>query len=242
MFFEDLGHSWQVEDSVCTGEMTVVDELCVPGTGILRASVMATVADVVAGGVANLQMAPRIPLTVDLTLHPLAPASCSRLTMVGRNLKAGRSTVINEVVFHDEGGAAVAIAHATFMPSPRAEDVMAAVRWGRPPAPPSLTAPILDAIGARVIGPGVVSLDLVDYVKQPSGTIQGGALAMIAELAASSLAEARVTDLEIRFLSAVRVGPARAVATVLGGRLVRIEVRDTGNADRLATLVMARTG
>lgn len=243
MFFEDLGHSWHVEGERCTGEMTVVDELCRPGTRVVRASVMATVADIVAGGLANVWMAPRIPLTVDLTLHPLAPpVETARLTMLGRNVKAGRTTVINEVVFHDDRGSPVAMSHATFMPSPRPEDVMETVRWGRPPCQPSLHAPILDAIGTRVIEPGVVELDLADYVLQPSGTIQGGALAMMAELAASTLAEAPVTDLEIRFTSAVRVGPARAAASVLGGRLVRVEVRDTGNDDRLATLIVARTG
>ncbi|MHB8463394.1 MAG: PaaI family thioesterase [Acidimicrobiales bacterium] len=243
MFFDDLGHSWQVSGNECVGEISVVEELCLPGTQTMRASVLATIADVVAGGVANVKMAPRIPLTVDLTLHPLRhPVDATRLRMVGRNVKAGRTTTINEVVFSDETGAPVAVSHATFMPSPRPEDVMAEVHWGREPAPPRLARPILEQIGVRSLGPGIAELDLVEYVMQPSGTIQGGALAMMAELAASTLAEAPVTDLEIRYLSAVRVGPGRATATLLGGRLVRVEVRDAGNADRLATLIVARTG
>jgi acyl-coenzyme A thioesterase PaaI-like protein len=140
-----------------------------------------------------------------------------------------------------DDGSPVAISHATFMPSPRPEDVMAEVHWSRPPTPPNVTRPIFDQVGIRSLGAGAAELDLATYVMQPSGTIQGGAIAMVAELAAETAAEAPITDLEIRYVSAVRVGPARAVATVIGTRLVRVEVRDVGNADRLATLVLART-
>ena len=49
-----------------------------------------------------------------------------------------------------------------------------------------------------------------------------------------------VTELDIRYLSAVRVGPARAVAVMVGATTARVEVRDAGNADRLTALVLAR--
>jgi hypothetical protein len=44
----------------------------------------------------------------------------------------------------------------------------------------------------------------------------------------------------VRFLAAVRVGPARAAAEVLGGGRVRVEVRDRGHGDRLTATLMAR--
>lgn len=243
MFFDDLGHSWQVEGDECAGEIEVVEEICHPGTQRILVSVMATIADVVAGAVANVQMAPRIPLTVDLTLHPLAPGiETERMRMVGRSVKRGRSTTVNEVTFFAADGSPVAVSHATFMPSPRPEDVMDEVRWSRPSRPGTLLRPIVDAIGVRSVAPGVAELDLHQYVMQPSGTIQGGALALLAERAAQTAVDAPVTDLEIRYLSAVRIGPGRATATSLGDGWVRVEVCDAGNADRLATLVMARAG
>jgi len=86
-----------------------------------------------------------------------------------------------------------------------------------------------------------VELDRVPYVTQPAGTIQGGAVALVGELAAESAAGAAVTDLELRYLSTIRVGPARTTSTVLTDSTVRVEIRDAAQPGRLATLVMART-
>jgi len=44
----------------------------------------------------------------------------------------------------------------------------------------------------------------------------------------------------VRYLSAVRVGPARTSAVALDDHTVRVEIRDPGNDDRLTTVVMAR--
>jgi acyl-coenzyme A thioesterase PaaI-like protein len=236
MFLNDVGHAWQVLEGSCEGSFEAHTLLCAEGS--VRAGVLAALADVVAGGLANVTMAPRIPLTVDLSLHRYGPVS-GTVAMTARNVKVGRSTTVGEVVF-SVNDAPVAIAHVTFMPSPRPEDVMEEVHWGRPPSPVRMTKPIFEQIGARLIGPGVVELDLERYVMQPSGTIQGGAVALIGEMAATSLSGRTVTDLEIRYLSAVRVGPARTEASNLGDGLVRVAIRDTGNNDRLTTLVMAR--
>ena len=106
--------------------------------------------------------------------------------------------------------------------------------------PATLTSPILDDIGVRVVTRGVAELDRVPYVMQPSGTIQGGAVALLAEAAAESLLGVAVTGLEVRYLAAVHQGPARATATLLAPGLARVEIRDSGNADRLVTVVLGR--
>ena len=49
------------------------------------------------------------------------------------------------------------------------------------------------------------------------------------------------TELEIRYLGAVREGPMRATATRLGP-WVRVEVIDTGNDDRPVAIAAARGG
>ena len=69
------------------------------------------------------------------------------------------------------------------------------------------------------------------------GTVQGGILATLGELAAESLwagGEAHlVTDLDIRFLNRVKVGPVRATARrVVSGRrgeVVDVTLFDAGN-------------
>jgi hypothetical protein len=87
----------------------------------------------------------------------------------------------------------------------------------------------------------VVELDRVPYVTQPAGTIQGGAVALLGELAAESATGAPVTDLELRYLSAIRVGPAQTASTLLTDSSVRVEIRDAARPGRLATLALART-
>jgi acyl-coenzyme A thioesterase PaaI-like protein len=62
----------------------------------------------------------------------------------------------------------------------------------------------------------------------------------VAEVAAETATGAAVLDLDVRLLAPVRAGPARAVAEVLGGGRVRVEVRDRGHADRLTATPLAR--
>jgi hypothetical protein len=47
-------------------------------------------------------------------------------------------------------------------------------------------------------------------------------------------------DLDIRYLSAVRVGPGRATAKLLGDDLIRVELRDSGSDSRLASVIIIR--
>ena len=94
----------------------------------------------------------------------------------------------------------------------------------------------------RTVAPGVAEIELVEFVMQASQSLQGGVFGLLAEVAAESLTSAPVLDLDIRYLSAVRVGPGRATATLLGDDLVRVEVRDGGNDNRLASLILVRVG
>jgi acyl-coenzyme A thioesterase PaaI-like protein len=126
------------------------------------------------------------------------------------------------------------------MPSPRPQDVIEPVK-GFHPSARRMTRPFPEEMGARVVGAGHVEMERDPYVLQPTGTIQGGALALLAEVAAESLLGAQVVEMELRYLRAVREGPARATTVALGDT-ARVEVHDLGNDDRLTTLVMARVG
>ena len=153
----------------------------------------------------------------------------------------GLSTVAGEIRFSDATTAElVAISYLTFMPSPRPKDQ----------APPhtttmrtngSMPVPFPEHVGVRVLSAGVAEVDLVRFTTQAAGTLQGGIVALVAEVAAESLTATPVLDLDVRYLNAVRVGPGRATAERVGENLVRVEVRDGGSDDRLAALVMART-
>jgi acyl-coenzyme A thioesterase PaaI-like protein len=204
--------------------------------------VLATLADVVTGVLATQLTLPRFALTLDLSVLGLAATHGDRLLMSGRILKTGSTIIATEARFVEEGSERpVAYSYVTFMRAPRAEDVMDGVPSSRPLGPTTMPAPFAEQLGARVLGPGVVELDRTPYVMQPTGTIQGGAVALLGELAAESLLGTAVVDLDVRYLSTVRVGPARTSSTALDATTARVEVRDMGNANRLTTLVVGRT-
>jgi acyl-coenzyme A thioesterase PaaI-like protein len=238
LFVNDLGGWYRLEADRCTGEFEVTEEMLGPD-GALRASILATQADMICGALANRASAPRVPLTVDLTVHRVEPVGVGTLAMASRILRAGRRTVVAEAAFVAGGERPLVLSQATFMPSPNPVDEQPFV-GDRDGGRPSLTRPFPDQLGIRVLAPGLAELDRVPYTMQPTGTIQGGGIAAVAEVAAETASGAAVVDIDVRFLAAVRVGPARAAAEVLGGGRVRVEVRDRGHGDRLTATLMAR--
>jgi acyl-coenzyme A thioesterase PaaI-like protein len=241
MFIADIGFTQRAQGDDVVGELVVTPHLRVPGTDYVRPSVLATVADVLTGVVASRATAPRVALTADLTVHTLAVSATDRLTMVARLLKVGRTLVIGEACFTAAGREQpVALSEVSFMASPRPQDVIPLPPLDRTFDEGSFDRPFHEQLGARVVAPGIVEMDRDPYVLQPAGTIQGGAVALLVELAAATLADRVVTTLQIRYLSAVRIGPARTSAHALNADTVRVEVRDAGNADRLTAVAVAR--
>jgi acyl-coenzyme A thioesterase PaaI-like protein len=102
----------------------------------------------------------------------------------------------------------------------------------------------------RVVDPsaGVVELDRTPYVANSVGTINGGAQAVLIEVAAESVHPGFVaTDMQVHYLSQLRVGPARTVTTRLrtaqDHAVVSVELVDGGHGDQvlaLATVTLQR--
>jgi acyl-coenzyme A thioesterase PaaI-like protein len=238
-FLQEIGYVQRFEGETAIGWFEVTDSLRVPGTDQVRASVLATMADVYTGVLAGAAVSPRTALTVDLTLRILGDVGAERYDVVARVLRSGQRTTVAEAeFFNPQTGELMAFSHATFMASPRPQDLInlprAHVSVG------TMQRPIAEELGIVVSAPGEAEVVRGAYVNQPTGTIQGGVLAVLAEVAAESLTSRRVVDIELRYLSAIRVGPARAVARSLNDETVRVEVRDAGNEDRLTTVVMLR--
>ena len=232
------------------GQAMVSDELRIPGTDRIRSSVLACWADMVSGSETMMQIPDRISLTVDLTIRPLAPPVAERVAIHSEILKAGRSVVFCEARMFDEHGTLFALSHMTFQGSPRPDDA-------RDSAPvlghtdqfgaiaPTYPSPFFEYLQIQTTAPGTCELDRVPPVMNEAGTIQGGAVAAVIEAAAEDL-HGPVGDMELHYLSAVRVGPAQARATAAGGPGSvaaagpwRVELRDPGNGSRLCTLGLA---
>ena len=240
-FIENFAFHVTGADDVMTGEVSVTDEIrAVPG-GQARVAALSTVADVIAGSLSSRAIQPRLTLTLDLTTEVVGDASGDTLAMAATVLRAGRSTVVTEVEFRTpSSGCLAAVSQLTFVPSPRPVDVL----------PPGLhprastgrfAEPWERQTGVRTLEPGSVEVDCSPAVVQLSGTLQGGMVILIAELAAESLAGAPVVGVQTRYLNSVRIGPARATARHLGAGVYRVEVRDAGNDGRLAALALLRT-
>ncbi|HEX4244608.1 MAG TPA: hypothetical protein VHY77_03495, partial [Acidimicrobiales bacterium] len=179
MFLHDIGYHQAIDGRISRGHLTVTDELCAPGSSQVRASVLATMSDVWTGALAGRACAPKLALTLDLTARIVGDVGGDRLDIVGTVLKQGRTTIVAETEFrHPTTGAVVALSHATFVASPRPQDVVGPMETSRASVN-ALTEPIAEALGAAVHSPGVVTIERRPYVNQPAGTLQGGVVAVV---------------------------------------------------------------
>jgi acyl-coenzyme A thioesterase PaaI-like protein len=102
---------------------------------------------------------------------------------------------------------------------------------------------LVERLGFRTLdaGAGVLELELTSYVVNSIGTINGGAQAYLVEACAESICPGKVAaDMELHYLSQVKVGPARSSGTVLRQSdehaVVTVELRDAGHHDQLLSV------
>lgn len=229
------------------GEAEVTPWMHVPGTPHLRTSILAVWADMLSGILTLYAVQPRVSVTQELDVHLYQPAPSSGIVRAeGRVVKAGRSVIVSHVDFTDSQGKPFGFSTSSFMASPDASftvpPLKASMRFIN--NGPRLAAPFADRAGLiRRAVPGVAQLPVSDDGRNSTNSMHGGLIALTAEESVLSLAGdpgATVCSLQVRYLSAIRVGPA--VATASGHRgLFRCEVRDRGKEDRLAAVATMRT-
>lgn len=247
-FIAELGY--RLGDELSIAHATVVPELCVPETDVVLTSVLLTWADILAGPLATQSTMPRVCMTNDLTVRLLARPPVGGVDLRAAVLKSGRTTTFTESWLCAAGADdPFAVAHGTFVASPRPQDVidlemLLGSRGSRP-----LTAPLPERLGVRVVAPGIAEIDRRDELLNPADTLQGGVVALVAEMAALSIADggAVARELDVRYLKATRVGPALATARVLrddgpAGNVVEVRVVDAGNDSRLSAVAVVRCG
>ena len=166
------------------GHGEVVPETCIPGTDVLRTSVIVTWADVVTGSVAGSMITERIPLTLDLEVQVQEPARLGDpMVIEAAPLKAGRTVAVAEArVRSEDTGAPIAYAIATFFASPNPAHVFADgfpdlgdMPVGR------LPEPLADRAGITIVEPGVAEVPHRGKNLNASNAIQGGIVSLAAE-------------------------------------------------------------
>jgi acyl-coenzyme A thioesterase PaaI-like protein len=227
------------------GEAQVAPEMWVPGTTSLRASILAIWTDVASGHLAISLIAPRVPVTLELDVHVYEqPPGHGTIHAVARTIKAGRSVMVFSVDFTDDEGEPVAVGAGSFMAAPDPGLTISPDILDRAAAPGEqgpLHVPLAERARCERREPGTVVLPRSDDGLNASNTVNGGLVARAIEEAALSLTPgATLSSMAMRYLRALRVGPAVARADVLAG-LGRVEVRDAGSDDRLAVVATTRT-
>jgi acyl-coenzyme A thioesterase PaaI-like protein len=151
-------------------------------------------------------------------LHVVAAASKGIVEAHTRVLRSGRTTVVLEVGLSN-GGRPIGFATMTFSVLPRRDD-NPVITFGNPEArrtslvlPGSgFAAPVLDALGVEVVDAarGVVDVPVTDYSRNSLGALQGGVVAIAADVAAEQALRAAcgapvtVKDMQLTYLALVR--------------------------------------
>jgi uncharacterized protein (TIGR00369 family) len=230
----------------------VVPQLAAPD-GAMRAGALATLVDVIGGGLAAQAAQPDWIATADLTLHLTGAVVSGSVEARARVAHAGRTTVVIEVTLHDDLGAQLGLATMSFARLPRREenpDISDRAATG----PSSMGLPssglrgsLLDEIGVRVVDPatGTLEAPVRDWSRNSLGAMQGGAVAAVIDAAAETASRATgqdvvVTDLQLTYLALARVGPIRTRVDVLDARpgvvTTRVELVDAGSEGRVTTV------
>ena len=241
-FIGGLGMRKWFEHGVAYGDLPIEPWMRGPGGG-LRIGLGAILTDLVIG----IPAAGRTASTVELSVRWTAGAPVvGPVTSNGRILKWGERLMFGDSSLTDGTGGVIGWAVGTFVTGEvgAASDLTTTPRqWG------GLCEPHVSveaALQVEVVGPGVVVMPVrPELMNWPGGSVQGGIQACLAELAAERAlpGPCEITDLAIRYVNRIRIGPARAVATALPGpgteRTVRVDVLDAGDGDRLVSHVLA---
>jgi acyl-coenzyme A thioesterase PaaI-like protein len=212
-----------------------------PGTDRVRLGVLATLVDVIGGSPAHAILNPTVDLRV--TLVDRIPTS-GKIQFVCRPVRIGRRLFVAETIGYiaDESTpflrgictfmnrALEGITHEGLIP----EGTLGADSYD-------------DLLAVREPSPGVYELDNHPVIGNPhSGTIQGGAQALFAEVVAERALEREtgreheVFDLDIRYLNGLRTPDVRARVDALPGsfpeRIVRVPMVEADAAERIVSL------
>jgi uncharacterized protein (TIGR00369 family) len=241
------------EDDTSRAWMPVVPELC-SDDGAVRAGALATLVDVIGGGLAATAAHPGWIATADLTLHLVGAATSGTVEARARVAHAGRTTVVIEVDLYDDAGADLGLATMSFAVLPRRDenpDITTTASSG--PSTMALSTSglresLLHELEVEVVdaATGTLEAPVGEWSLNSLGAMQGGAVATLVDAAAETAARAAstdplvVSDIQLTYLALARVGPIRTrvevLGTALGAVTMRVEMVDAGFDARVTSI------
>jgi acyl-coenzyme A thioesterase PaaI-like protein len=210
-FLSALGLRIRTEEDITHGEARLGPGVWARDSHRPRLGALATMADLVAG----LRPGGALTPTVDLDIQLLAtPPSTGEIQLRCRPLKEGRRLFVGEVLI-DHAGAPLARAILTFLNQPYTGPLLR-TGYSRTAATPPV--PIDDWLHPEFVDAHTVAVAKNPAITNPNGTIQGGAQAIVCEIASEwALAphgEFIVGDIDIRYFGPLAAGPLVATAEV----------------------------
>ena len=215
--------------------------------GSLRLAAVLMGIDMGAGLAAGGAVLPKWSVTADIETRIVAACTVGPLRIDSTPIKSGRTMSVVQSRLVDEGNddALVALSTANHgVLEPTFDDSLQHLDVGdvRVFAEPPVHDDSLERyFGLRRTDDGV-AIDITERTRNPWGILHGGLTGMMIETTARRVGIDEPTDLVVRYLRAVREGPAatRVVEMVdrPAGRLVKIEMVDTGTGEVAATALV----
>lgn len=239
----------------------VVQEVCTDH-GAMQVGVIATLVDILGGALSIRAVYPDWIATADLLIHTIGRATSGAVVAAGSVMRAGSTTVVIEVDILEETGnsasstTSIGSAMMTYSRLSRTQGIpelemdeqsIVAFHFGIEGS--GLNQSYLDEVGIRVLdkAAGVIEINMSNYIRNSFGSLQGGMVAILGDVAGQHAARTATgkplitSDLAIHYLSQGKVGPFRTKARVLrttgDTALTRIEVIDRGADECLIALV-----
>ena len=248
------------EKTRCVVRAPVVPEICTDGGGV-HVGVVGTLVDVLGATLAIRALYPDWIATAGLSIYLTRPPISGTIVASGTVIRAGQSINVIDVDISEESSSsthpssAIGSAIMTFSRLPRRKDTIEVeadsvngVTFAVEGA--GLSRRYLDEVGLQILDDtaGIVEIKMTEYVRNSFGAIQGGMVALLADIAGQCAARAATgqplitKDLTIHYLSQGKVGPFRTRARMLrqtnDTALTRVEVVDRGANDRLLMVGM----
>lgn len=218
------------------------------GGGLFTGGLLTNI-DSIGGMMCGLAALPKWIVTTSLMTRVIRLDQVGPLRLHGRVLRRGRHSVVGTVDVVDEGAADRPVASsvvtcAVLDPGRMELDIARPVVV--PMSPPASDSPLPEEFFCIVAGSGMVTrLELADHLRNPWGILHGGAVASLADMAATRAAASVrgpgvSADTVLHLLSPVRVGPVEARCRIVGIRddttVVRVGIHDVGVDNRLAAV------
>lgn len=218
------------QQGTVAASLPVLDDLC-DHTGALRLGVVATLADFALGVLSTHAASPSWVATHDLGAQLLGRPRGPEVTATGRIVRAGRNTIVSELVVVDgsEGREVVAAATTTYsrleraVPSGPSAPLQKVVDLAE--GDEARRAPLDRYLGFDVsVEAGELRFDHLPHLRNSTGAIQGGVIALAMEWLAAEMAgravgrpgPGRATQLQVFFLAGGRTPPFLVRDQVLG--------------------------